>query len=61
MIPYGGIKIQRDRHSLYMGRLSWGLHFEGDISFSKEKKLTVLNEAGMSHNVNWREELWIGF
>lgn len=34
---------------------------EGDISFSKTKKLTVLNVAGMSHNVNWKEELWIGF
>lgn len=36
---------------------SHGDFIEGDIIFPKKKKSTVLNEAGMSHNVNWRKKL----
>lgn len=55
-----GVLRYREMDIHYIWEDSHGDFIERDISFSKEK-LIVLNEAGMNHNVNWREELWIGF
>lgn len=61
MVPSGGIRDTEKCTSTTRGKTLMGHSLKETRSFPEEEKQRVLNEAGMSHDVNWREELWIGF